>query len=157
MARGSTYPSHPSPKSMTPDIDREKLERTSHRYGLDLVVVFGSQATGNAGPGSDVDVAVRMDHRDWDNPTIELDLIGELVDALGENNDVDVAFLNGASPLLLFEVARTGIPVYQREPTAFFEFQSYAARRYYDHQKFLVWQSTYLKKRVQEWTQNTST
>lgn len=136
------------------EVDREKLERISQRYGLDLVVVFGSQATGRAGPGSDVDVAVRMVHRDWDNPEVELDLIGELVNAFGEDSDVDVAFLNGASPLLLFEIARTGIPVYQREPTIFFEFQSYAARRYYDHQKLLAWQSSYLEKQVQEWTHN---
>ena len=147
----------PRRENMTPDMDREKLEHIAQRYGLDMVVVFGSQATGRAGPGSDVDVAVRMRHRDWDNPEVELNLIGELVEALGENHDVDVAFLNGATPLLLFEVARTGIPVYQREPTTFFEFQSYAARRYYDHQKFLTWQSTYLRKRVQEWRQSTST
>lgn len=136
------------------EVDREKLEHISQRYGLDLVVVFGSQATGRAGPGSDVDVAVRMVHRDWDNPEVELDLIGELVNAFGGDGDVDVAFLNGASPLLLFEIARTGIPVYQREPTIFFEFQSYAARRYYDHQKLLAWQSFYLEKQVQEWTHN---
>jgi len=139
------------------EIDREKLERISHRYDLDLVVVFGSQATGHAVPGSDVDVAVRMMHRAWEEPEVELDLVGELVDVLRGDGDVDIAFLNGASPLLLFEVARTGIPLYQREPTTFFEFQSYAARRYYDHQKFLAWQSAYLKKRIREWTQNKST
>jgi len=142
---------------MMVEIDRAKLEDISHRYGLDLVVVFGSQVTGRAGPDSDVDVAVRMSTRDWDNPEVELDLVGELVDVLGEDGDVDVAFLNSASPLLLFEVARTGIPVYQREPTTFFEFQSYAARRYYDHQKFLAWQSSYLEKQVQEWTHNRPT
>ncbi|MFQ6100650.1 MAG: nucleotidyltransferase domain-containing protein [Anaerolineae bacterium] len=139
------------------EVNHEELERISHRYGLDLVVVFGSQATGRAAPGSDVDVAVRMIHRDWDDPEIELDLIGELVSALGGDGDVDIAFLNGASPLLLFEVACTGIPVYQREPTTFFEFQSYAARRYYDHQKLLAWQSSYLEKQVQEWTHNRRT
>jgi predicted nucleotidyltransferase len=134
------------------EVDREKVERLSQCYGLDLVVVFGSQASGRARPGSDVDVAVRMVRRDWDNPEGELDLVGDLVSAFGGNGDVDVAFLNGASPLLLFEVARTGIPVYQRKPTTFLEFQSYAARRYYDHRKFLDWQSAYLKKWVQEWT-----
>jgi predicted nucleotidyltransferase len=72
---------------MTPDIDHEKLERTSHRYGLDLVVVFGSQATGRAMSESDVDVAVRMRRRGWDNPEVELDLVGELVEALGESQD----------------------------------------------------------------------
>ena len=82
-----------------------------------MVVVFGSQATGRAVPGSDVDVAVRMMHRDWDDPEVELNLIGELAGAIGGDGDVDVAFLNGASPLLLFEVARSGIPIYQREPT----------------------------------------
>ena len=136
------------------EVDREKLERLSRRYGLDMVVVFGSQATGRARPGSDVDVAVRLIRRDWDDVEGELDLVSELAGAFGGNGDIDVAFLNGASPLLLFEVARTGIPVYQRKPTTFFEFQSYAARRYYDHRKFLDWQSAYLKKRVREWTSN---
>lgn len=136
------------------EVDREKLERLSRRYGLDMVVVFGSQASGRAKPGSDVDVAVRLIRRDWDDPQGELDLVGDLVGVFDGNGDVDVAFLNGASPLLLFEVARTGIPVYQRKPTTFLEFQSYAARRYYDHRKFLDWQSAYLKKRVREWTSN---
>ncbi len=133
------------------EVDREKLERLSRHYGLDLVVIFGSQATGRARPGSDVDVAVRMIRRDWDNPEGELDLVGDLVSVFG-NGDVDVTFLNGASPLLLFEVARTGIPIYQRSPTTFLEFQSYAARRYDDHRKFLDWQLAYLEKRVREWT-----
>jgi len=139
------------------EIDCEKLEHISNRYGLDMVVLFGSQAAGRAVPGSDVDVAVRMRHRDWEDPEIELDLVGELIDAFGGDGDVDVSFLNGASPLLLFEVARTGRPVYQREPTTFFEFQSYAARRYYNHQKFLAWQFADLEKRVQEWTSSTPT
>ncbi len=137
------------------EVNHEKLEHLAQCYDLDLIVVFGSQATGRARPDSDIDVAVRLMHRDWDNPEGELDLVGELVGALG-NGDVDVVFLNGASPLLLFEVARTGTPVYQRKPTTFMEFQSYAARRYYDHRKFLDWQSAYLRRRVQEWTASNS-
>ena len=127
--------------------DREKLAEIAQKYGLDLIVIFGSQVQGRAVPGSDVDVAVRFVRRDWGDVNRELDLIGELAGAIEGDGDLDVAFLNGASPLLLYQVACTGVPLYEKDPGDFALFQSYAARRYYDSQKFFEAQDRYLRER----------
>jgi predicted nucleotidyltransferase len=108
---------------------------------------FGSQVQGQARPGSDIDVAVRWIRRDWEDVERELALIGELTEAIWGDGDIDVSFLNGASPFLLFEVACSGVPLYERQPGGFILFQSYAARRYYDQQKFSDLQAKYLKER----------
>ena len=128
------------------EVDEGKLDDVARRYGLDLVVVFGSQTRGRAVPDSDVDVAVRFQRRPWGDVDRELDLIGELVAAITGDGDLDVAFLNGAGPLLLFQVACTGKLLYEKTPGTFALFRSYAARRYYDHRKFFEWQDRYLQR-----------
>jgi len=128
-------------------VNSQKLTEIARRYDLDLVIVFGSQTREQARPGSDIDVAVRWIRRDWEDVERELALIGELTEAIWGDGDIDVSFLNGASPLLLFEVACSGVPLYERQPGGFTLFQSYAARRYYDQIKFSELQSEYLKER----------
>lgn len=133
--------------SLPCEVDAERLHRVAEKYGLDIVVVFGSRAKGRAVPGSDIDVAVRFVKRDWGNVEVEMDLIGELVEAITGDGDVDVAFLNGASPLFLYHVACNALLLYEERPGIFALFQSYAARRYYDSQKFYAAQDRYLKER----------
>ncbi len=128
-------------------VNSPKLIEIARRYDLDLVIVFGSQTQGQARPGSDIDVAVRWIRRDWEDLERELALIGELTEAIWGDGDIDISFLNGASPLLLFEVACSGVPLYERQPGGFILFQSYAARRYYDQSKFSELQGQYLKER----------
>ena len=95
------------------------LGHIAHRYGLDLIVLFGSQATGRARSVSDVDVAVRLADGskvrtiagkrcaswEWEGR-----LVNDLSDALHVADDLDLAILNRASPLLLYQVARRGQP-----------------------------------------------
>jgi len=116
--------------------DPEKLKRVARRYQLDLIVLFGSQAKGRTRKGSDVDVAVRARRRRWGDANWELGLVSDLAAALESSGEVDVAFLNGADPVLLFEVASDGIPLFEAEPAGFAQFCSYAARRYEDNRKW---------------------
>jgi predicted nucleotidyltransferase len=64
------------------EVNSQKLAEIAQRYDLDLVIVFGSQARGQAHPGSDIDVAVRWIKRDWEDVERELALIGELEEYL---------------------------------------------------------------------------
>lgn len=128
-------------------VKKTRLTEITHKYGLDLIVLFGSQATGRVIPGSDIDVAVRFIRRDWGNFDLELDLIAELMEAIRGDGDLDVAFLNGAAPMLLYQVAATGKLIYERNPGDFAQFRSYAARRYYDSEKFIKAQDRFLKER----------
>jgi len=128
-------------------VDAARLADIAERYGLDMVVIFGSQVSGHVRAGADIDVAVRMQRRSWGDWERELELVGELTKAITGDGDLDVVFLNGASPLLLFEVASGGVVLYQGQPTTFAQFQSYAARRYDDSRKFFELQRTYLEEK----------
>ncbi len=125
----------------------EKLKRIARRYDLDLIVLFGSHAKGRAREGSDVDVAVRARRRRWGDADWELGLVGDLADALESGGEVDVAFLNGADPVLLFQVACQGVPLFEAEPAGFAQFRSYAMRRYDDNRKWFERRRRYQEKK----------
>ena len=81
--------------------------------------LFGSVARGEAGPTSDLDVAVyfdeAMDRAMWANAAAELsaDLMAEL-----GTDDVDVVTLNAAGPLLYHRVLRDGERLLSRDLAA---------------------------------------
>jgi predicted nucleotidyltransferase len=123
-------------------MDKKRLARVAARYHLDLIVLFGSQATGRARADSDLDVAVRgykpgwigaRRVREWE---WKMEVMGAVASAVDGGHEVDVSFLNRATPLLLFEVARQGQLLYEKKPGDFTVFRSYAARRYDDNDKF---------------------
>lgn len=82
-------------------VDRERLNETAQQFGLDLIVLFGSRAKSRAIPGSDVDIVVRAIKRPWSDWQWEFAVEAALADALKAGGEVDVAFLNGASSLLI--------------------------------------------------------
>lgn len=97
--------------------------------------VFGSVARGETRPGSDLDVAVFLD------PSAPVpgpwgwaaSVNTRLVAALGRN-DVDVAVLNRATPLLYHRVLRDGVLVLTRNPVATAERELQARSRWLDWQ-----------------------
>ena len=132
---------------MLAHFDKAKLKKVARRYNLDLIVLFGSHAKGRARRGSDVDIAVRARRRRWGDADWELDLVGDLAGALESGGEVDVAFLNGADPILLFEVASDGVPLFEAEPAGFAQFCSYAARRYDDNRKWFERRRRYQERK----------
>jgi predicted nucleotidyltransferase len=77
--------------------------------GVRLALVFGSVARGQAGPRSDVDLAVRGDALDL------ADVAGRLEQALGTK--VDVVELSAEMPLVLLqEIVRDGVCVFEATP-----------------------------------------
>ena len=90
-----------------------------------------------------MDVAVLARHPRWDELDWELDLEADLCAAF-PGREVDLALLNSASPVLAFEVACSGAPVFESAPATFSRFRSYAARAYYDNEHRLRRQARYL-------------
>lgn len=75
------------------------------RTDVRVAVLFGSEARGTAGPGSDVDIAV-------DAPGVDiLDLMALLAEAL--EREVDVVDLEEATIPLLERLVREGIVVHE--------------------------------------------
>lgn len=122
------------------------LHDVAREFGLRLVVRFGSSATGRSTPESDQDIAVLASvPMDLDR---EAALVVALEEALG-GPEVDLTVLNRADdPLLLFQVARDGVLLYEAEPALFAATKSYAARRFDDTREFRQALSRWLGRRL---------
>lgn len=91
---------------MAPSGMADRIRRAlAGRADVRVAVLFGSEARGTAGPGSDVDIAV-------DAPSVDvLDLVAELSVAL--DREVDVVALEEATIPLLERLVREGIVVHE--------------------------------------------
>ena len=83
--------------------------------GLELLVLHGSRARGDAEPTSDWDLAYVGD--------IDAPALADAVSRLVNSDDVDVADLARASGLLRFRAARDGIALVERRPEAWLQFR----------------------------------
>jgi predicted nucleotidyltransferase len=111
-------------------IDEGLLQDICERYGLELVVIFGSRARGQACATSDCDVGVLR--KKGIVPAGDfLQLAYQLSQALKLGN-IDLVDLRRASPLLKYEVSRWGKPIYQAEPSVFVRFRVLAWKLYQD-------------------------
>lgn len=137
-----------------PDVLRpgsEELRQLAARYGLRLVVLFGSRARGERRPDSDFDIAVQMEEpfSRRSSPLTETEaqaLRGLHADLqhLLRTGRVDLVLLDRASPLLAHRVARDGIPLFEAAPGVFARFCVRAAQRYDDLRPVLQAERVYL-------------
>lgn len=119
------------------DVGPSEREALGLRLGEEKDVVaaylFGSQATGAAGPLSDVDVAVWLDGTATRSErfTRQLDLIGALGSVL-RTDEVQVVILDDATPLLAHRVLRDGVLLLDRDPHARVRLETAAMLAYLD-------------------------
>lgn len=123
--------------------DRQRYRTALESYfaSLDSVMLaylFGSQARGQGGPLSDVDVAVLLaDTLDEDAVfDMRLEIIGGLMDIF-HTNDVDVVVLNQAPLALRFRVLRDGVLLYCRDRQAMIGFIVRTSSEYVDFKPVL--------------------
>jgi predicted nucleotidyltransferase len=97
---------------MPDGITLERVRRAAASIGgLDLVVLFGSRATGRFTSRSDIDLAVRSNLPPGPaRRTQEVDL------ARAVGAGAEIVFFNDAPPQLRFEIARSGLVVAERLP-----------------------------------------
>lgn len=94
---------------------------------VELLVLFGSRARDRGREGSDVDLGVVLGPGE---PSLErLDAVRGAIRA---DVEPDLVVLDRADPLLLYEVARDGRPVYESASGAFERFRVRAVKRYMD-------------------------
>jgi len=111
---------------------RERLAPLFANPAIELVILFGSMASGTGYAESDLDLAVRG------NSVLDLVALTNDVTRLLHTDDVDLVDLRRASPLLMMEVAREGRLLYERTPGTYPAFCSLAHRRYVDTAKLRV-------------------
>ena len=118
----------PYPDVMDPDELGRRIADDPATSDVAVLLLHGSRARGDAGPGADWDFGVLA------NPGGSPDLAAlsaTLVGHLGTER-VDVADLGSASALLRFRAARDGVIVLEREPGAFLRFREAAVRFWCD-------------------------
>lgn len=139
---------------------RTALKTDPIRYGLaalarrhpelTAVYLFGSQASGKAGPLSDVDVAVLLDEsrvaaRRYFK--LRLELMAEAAHAC-RRDDVEVVLLNEATPLLAYEAVSGGKLLYERDHSARVSFEARVVQQYLDLEPFYRVGRRYLKQQL---------
>ena len=109
------------------------LDEVFESYGVALAYLYGSQARGDAGPLSDVDVDVlfRHDVPESDRFNRVLHLIGEL-GSVFHRDDVSVVDLAEASPLLRYRVYDDGRVLHCADDAVRVRFETTALRDYVD-------------------------
>lgn len=110
----------------------EGARRALEESGVEFAVLFGSAAAGRARPDSDLDIGVGG----ADLPLrARLQLAVALERAL--RREVDLVTLEGATPLLRFEVAG-GRRLWERRPGAFASFAARAVLEFDDVREILL-------------------
>jgi predicted nucleotidyltransferase len=110
----------------------EALARVCRRYGLSLLVLFGSHVKGRVHPNSDVDIAVLPEKRRRPNL---LSLYVDLVPALGSDR-LDIVDLRRAPPLLAWNVAREGVLLYAADAWEWTTYRIQAMKNWDDVRRF---------------------
>lgn len=114
------------------------------RFGINLVVLFGSRAKGWDVPDSDYDIGVWMENcpfePDWKRET---EIWEAFVDLLGTDR-VDLIVLNRANGALSWEIAYHGVSLYEKDPFNFQRFQILALKRLEDMKRIDRWNRRYI-------------
>jgi len=103
----------------------------ARQQGLQLLVLFGSRARGDASAQADWDFGYVAD-----GSADVLALVAALAAIVGTER-VDVVDLGRASGLLRFRAARDGVLVYESAPGVFDRFRFEAARFWFDAESVL--------------------
>lgn len=124
----------------------EELIRDDPR--VEFAIVFGSTARGEAGPMSDLDVAVDLiPGLDEDPLAIRLELAGRLSHLAAR---VDVVVAGGAPTALAYRIARDGVVAWARDRRSVTRFRANAFARYPDWERFIAPHKEAMKQRIEE-------
>jgi len=110
---------------------KKELKKIALKYGLKLIILFGSFANGANKAGSDFDAAVSL--KKLLSFKKELNLIADLSSVF--KHEVDLSTINTANPLHLQQISKNGILFYGA-PRDYFNFKLYAFHRYNDYSPY---------------------
>lgn len=111
------------------NLDKNVLQEWCRTRGIDLMILFGSHATGKIHPGSDIDIALfaRANHL----RAKHVQLYGEIEDLF--RAEIDLAILDlDTDPVLLLEVYQKGKCLFESKSGLFFEQKIRAVRVFED-------------------------
>lgn len=127
---------------------KPQIAKIAETYGLTLVVLFGSQTTGQTHKESDVDVAYTSSKKLSFHDEVRLN--ADLTEIF-RNDMVSLVNFKTAPPLLLKQIVTNAIVLYEKTPHLFVEMFLYALRAYEEAQPLFALREAYLKRRVREY------
>lgn len=137
-------------KNKTEDLSspvyKRKFETLAKKYGLSLMVLFGSHAKGRPKWHSDVDIAF-ISEKNF-NPAQENKLYGDLYSLLGRE-DIDLVDLNKTHDVLLrYEIFTHGRILYAINSDIFRKNRERAYFDYHDFQKYFDQKEKLIEKKL---------
>jgi predicted nucleotidyltransferase len=121
----------------------EDMEQIARRYGIELLLEFGSMVTGQAHPRSDLDLAVL-----FDRPVVSFEKLADLrheLQSLNPDREVDLAIINHADPLFLRKITER-CRLLHGSPRRLAELRIYSFKRYQDHRRYLALERPYVDR-----------
>lgn len=114
---------------MIPQLNKDKklLKKIAQKYFLELLLLFGSQASKIIHKESDFDVAY-LNERD-----LTLEEEAELIIRLSpifKSENIDLVNLKKAPPLLFYAIFENCEILYEKEPLIFANLRAYAFKKY---------------------------
>lgn len=120
----------------------EALDQIAQRFGVDLMLQFGSTVAGQVHDRSDVDIAVRFL---GNSPSLSnLVELGHALQRFVPDRELDLAVINRADPLFLYQMVSRCTLLYGSS-RQLAELKMYAFRRYQDHRRFLALERKYVR------------
>jgi len=132
--------------SEEPIIESEPgLRELAQRFGIRVILQFGSTVTGTTHDRSDVDLAVQLD-----TPTVSLETILEMREALLSlfpGREVDMAILNWADPLFRKKIMESCRMLFGTSQD-FARLHLYSFKTYQDFQPYLELERQFVARRL---------
>ncbi len=118
--------------------------------GVRVAYIFGSVARGEAGPLSDLDVAVLLGRElpEWEALGLAGDIAAE-IEPLG-GGPVDVVILDAAPPALRFSVISEGSIIFNQDDDLRQRFEEWTVAQYLDTEHLRRTYRSYLYRRLRE-------
>lgn len=132
---------------MDPEINllRQRIHGVLQRYpSVQAAYLFGSHAKGQAGAGSDVDLGLVGPRAELQAQ--KLDILSDLT-ANGLDR-IDLVLLDGADPVLRFEVVHMNCLIYARPSFDHGSYFSRSLREFFDLEPYLRIQREAVKRRL---------
>lgn len=129
---------------------KQKVNKIAKKYGLELVLLFGSFASGKKHKDSDYDIAVLTEENknisDIKNYTDVLFFLSKVLEIPSQK--MDLTNLNNANPLLRYEITMKGKLVFG-DKNLFDEYRAWSFRNYIDSQPLFNLEHHLIEKRHQ--------
>jgi len=126
---------------------KNKIKKIAEKYGMKLIVAFGSAVSGKIHSDSDIDIAV-LPKKDINTRNF-FSLISDL-SAVFPEQKVDLSLINRANALLLYKICYSPVLLYGRI-SDLNNLRIYSFKNYIDYQPFFKIEENYVKNFIQKY------